>query len=134
MTPSNDNVLLIGRYSAKANKLTVCGPAPNIAGRAIPIKFSLREAKNIMADGRSHTFVGSRDTHLRSLAKGIAMTACLFGCSVFFNGCMGDFSSPLPGARRFNANLRLLGRWSGKVEQGNSGFIQFDRVGGNEST
>src|SRR5438445_2635 len=95
MTPSSDNVLLVGRYSAKANKLTVCGPVPNIAGRAIPIKFSLREAKNIMADGRSHTFVGSRGTHLRSLAKGITGIAFFFGCGVFFSGCMVNFTDPL---------------------------------------
>ena len=132
MTPSSDNILLIGRYSAKANKLTVCGPAPNIAGRAIPIKFSLREAKNIMADGRSHTFVGSRGTHLRSLAKGITRIAFVFGCGVFFSGCMVNFTDPLPGSRDFTADAKLLGRWSGTDEQGHAGFIQFDKAGSRE--
>ena len=47
---------------------------------------------------------------------------------------MVDFSNPLPGARRFNANPRLLGRWKGKDEQGNTGFIQFDKAARNEIT
>ena len=87
-----------------------------------------------MAKNLRHFPVRSHHVSLRSLAKGIAMTACLFGCSVFFNGCMVDFSNPLPGARRFNANPRLLGRWAGKDEQGNTGFIQFDTAARNEIT
>lgn len=45
---------------------------------------------------------------------------------------MVNFTDPLPGSRNFRADSKLLGRWSGTDEQGNAGFIQFDKAGPGE--
>ena len=87
-----------------------------------------------MAKNPGHFLVRSHHVSLCSLAKGIAGIAFLFGCSVLFSGCMVDFSNSLPGARHFTANPRLLGRWTGKDEKGNTDFIQFDKAAHNEIT
>jgi hypothetical protein len=42
---------------------------------------------------------------------------------------MVTFSDPLPGSRDFAADERLLGRWSGTDQQGNAGFIRFNKAG-----
>jgi hypothetical protein len=47
---------------------------------------------------------------------------------------MVSFTDPLPGARGFSADAKLLGRWSGTDEKGNAGFIQFDKAGAKEIT
>jgi hypothetical protein len=47
---------------------------------------------------------------------------------------MVSFTDPLPGARDFSADAKLLGRWSGTDEKGNVGFIQFDKAGAREIT
>ena len=57
---------------------------------------------------------------------GIGLLVC---CSFLFSGCMVSFTDPLPGSRHFAADSKLLGRWSGTDEQGNAGFIQFDKAG-----
>src|SRR2546429_5941738 len=85
-----------------------------------------------MAKNLGHFLVRSHHTSLRSLAKGIAGTPFLFCCSLLFSGCMVNFTDPLPGSRDFTADAKLLGRWSGTDEQGNAGFIQFDKAGSRE--
>lgn len=60
---------------------------------------------------------------------GIALLICV---SVLCSGCLVEFTNPLPGSRRFTADRNLLGRWSGVDEQGNPGFIQFDKAGSRE--
>jgi hypothetical protein len=64
----------------------------------------------------------------------ISTIGFLAGCSILFSGCMVSLTDPLPGARDFPADAKLLGRWSGTDEQGNAGFIQFDKAGAKEIT
>ena len=85
-----------------------------------------------MAKNLGHFLVRSHHISLRSLAKGIAGTAFLFCCSLLFSGCTVNFTDPLPGSHDFTADAKLLGRWSGTDEQGNAGFIQFDKAGSRE--
>ena len=79
-----------------------------------------------------HIVLRPRGTYLRSLKRGITGTALLVCCSILFSGCMVNFTDPLPGSRDFTADAKLLGRWSGTDEQGNAGFIQFDKAGSRE--
>ena len=62
----------------------------------------------------------------------IARTGLLVCCSFLFSGCVVSFTDPLPGSRHFAVDSKLLGRWSGADEQGNAGFIQFDKAGPKE--
>jgi len=79
-----------------------------------------------------HILLRPRGRYLRSLQRGITGTGLLVCCSILISGCMVNFTDPLPGSRDFTADAKLLGRWSGTDEQGNAGFIQFDKAGSRE--
>src|SRR5437588_13074223 len=79
-----------------------------------------------------HILLRPRGRYLRSLQRGITGTGLLVCCSILISGCMVNFTDPLPGSRDFTADAKLLGRWSGTDEQGNAGFIQFDKTGSRE--
>jgi len=65
----------------------------------------------------------------RNVIAGIAL---LFCSGILFSGCMVEFTKPLAGSRGNTADRNLLGRWSGVDEQGNPGFIQFDKAASGE--
>lgn len=48
-----------------------------------------------------------------------ALTGMLSGCMVFF-------TNPLPASQPIGLDQRLLGKWEGKDEQANSGWIRFE--------
>ena len=76
----------------------------------------------------------TQTAHVRRGRNGFAGIVLLLCCGFLFSGCMVEFSKPLPDSRRDKPDRNLLGRWSGVDEQGNPGFIQFDKSGSRELT